>query len=99
MAAGTSAATHAGARSIAMRTATEMMRMSGRLPGARVVQLHDQRSRVLEVPHGLKRQLEEMPIPDQERDEVDGRRHDLHRRYEERVEEALPPPAAPAELL
>src|SRR5882672_2621325 len=96
---GRSAATRVGARRAAMRTATEMMRMSGRLPGARVAQLHDQRSRVLEVPYRLKRQLEEVPIPDQERDEVDCRRDDLHRGHEERVEEAFPLRAHPVKLL
>src|SRR6266704_6154103 len=97
--AGTSAATHAGVRSIARRTARERVRMSGRLSGPRGAQLHGQGARVLEILHGVERQLQEVPISDEQRDEVDRGRDDLHRRHEERVQEALPFRADPLKFL
>src|SRR2546426_2873922 len=54
----------AGARRVTTITARERARMSGRLPDARVVQLRDQQSRILEVLYLLKGQVDEVPVRD-----------------------------------
>src|SRR5439155_10879315 len=98
-AAATPAERRTGARRVTRITARERARMSGRLPDARVVQLCDQQARVLEVLYLLKGQVDEVPVRDEERDEVERRRDNLHRRHEEGFQEALTFRANPLELI
>src|ERR1041385_2093454 len=69
---GAPAAKRAGARSMAMRTAPDRYRMSGRLSDARTVQLRDQETRVLEVLNRLNGQVDEVFVRDQQGNEIEG---------------------------
>src|SRR6267378_1446323 len=95
---GSPAVRRAGARSAATRTARERIRMSGRLPDARAVQLRDNLARVLQVLHGPEGQFEQVPVRYQERDEVERRRDNLHRRHEEGLQQSLALGADPLKL-
>src|SRR5437867_2906308 len=90
---------HEGASRAVARIATQRARTSGRLPLARCAQLLDQLPRVLEVPHTLERQIEQVPARREHGGEVERRRDQLHRWHQERVEEPLPFLADPVELL
>src|SRR5438093_11291719 len=81
---------HEGASSAAARIATKRARTSGRLPLSRSTQLLDQLPRVLEVPHTLERQIEQVPARREHGGEVERRRDQLHRWHQERVEAPLP---------
>src|SRR5215831_875281 len=85
-------------------TVAQSARMSGRLAGpgldhARALELENERTRVLEIAHAAERQLEQMPVGREHRDEVEGGRHHLHRRNQEAVEQALTLRRHPLELL
>src|SRR5689334_17892744 len=87
-----------GATSTAAASTASRVRMSGRLPGTGVVELRDQRARVLEVRDALERQVEEVAVRDQQGHEVERRGHQLHGRDEQGVEEPLALGVHPLEL-
>src|SRR5262249_50725083 len=77
-------------RSATVRIAMRRMRMSGHLlvrGVVRIAQLALQRPRVLEVLDAVERELQQVPVRAQHRDEVERGRDHLHGRHEERVEQ------------
>src|SRR5262245_44280220 len=69
-------------------------RLPGRLSGphlgeARGLERGDQRAGILEVAHAAQRQIEQVAAGRQHGDEVERRRHHLHGRHQEAVEQPL----------
>src|SRR5262245_43143667 len=94
------AAASASAPTAEATTSERSARMSGcLLLEVGIQQLAGERAGVLEVGDTLERQLQQVPVRRQEREEVERRRHQLHGRHEERVQQSLSLLAHPLELV
>src|SRR4029077_5224731 len=87
--------------SATVRIAIRSSRMSGHLLVGgigRVAQLALQRAGVLEVLDAVEREVQQVPVRAQHRDEVERGRDHLHGRHEERIQQLLALVAGPLEL-